>query len=213
MITTAEIKQFEKKALESGITLKDLMDNAGKAVCDAIEDKMELKDKRVLIICYHGNNGGDGFSAASYISKKTPIDILFIGDEDKLSDEAAFFYEQCLNNENIMFTGSPKYINFGHYDIIIDAILGIGSKRSLKNEMAEIINLANQNTAFRVSIDNPTGIDPDTGKIDQTAFEADLIVTFWDIKKGLEQLKDKCVVANISYTKQENSNKRIIDIG
>lgn len=64
------------------------MENAGKAVYDAIRQRFELRDKKILVVCYHGNNGGDGFVAARLLCDEAETDVLFIGDEAKLKKEA-----------------------------------------------------------------------------------------------------------------------------
>jgi adenylate kinase family enzyme len=85
-------------------------------------------------------------------------------------------------------------VDFDAYDIIIDAILGIGIQGMLRNEISAIIDDINNSKAYKVSVDIPTGLDPDTGIVVDKCVNADLIVTFHDMKKGLEKLKDKeCV--------------------
>ncbi|GAG44238.1 unnamed protein product, partial [marine sediment metagenome] len=61
MISTQEMKQLEDSC---GIPKIVLMENAGKAIHEILKEKFDLKDKRILIVAYHGNNGGDGFVAA-----------------------------------------------------------------------------------------------------------------------------------------------------
>ena len=157
---------------------------------------MDLKGKPILVVCYHGNNGGDGFVAARYLSDDAETDLLFIGDENKMRKEALSNFKRIEHNERIQFLVNDD-IDFEGYDIIIDAILGIGIKGRLNREISAIIDGINNSKAFKVSIDIPTGLDPDTGDVVDKCVNADLIVTFHDIKKGLEKFEDKLVVADI----------------
>ena len=78
MITTEEMRKLEDSC---GLSKLSLMGNAGRGIFGAIKDKFDLKGKKILIICYHGNNGGDGFVAANYLADYCEVDIFFIGDE------------------------------------------------------------------------------------------------------------------------------------
>ena len=186
---------------ESGIPRSALMENAGKAVYGSIKERLDLKDKRILVICYHGNNGGDGFVAARHLSDEAETDLLFIGDENKMRKEALANFKRVEHNERIQFLVDDE-VEFDRYDVIVDAILGIGIKGRLNREISAIIDDINKSNAFKVSIDIPTGIDPDTGDVVDKCVNADLIVTFHDMKKGLEKLEDKVVIADIGLAKK-----------
>lgn len=191
-ISSQEMRILEVK---SSIPRINLMENAGRAVYQIIRQKFDLKDKKILVVCYHGNNGGDGFVAARCLSDEAEVDVLFIGDENKLKKEAMTNFKKIEHNEKIQFLVDD--VDFNEYDIIIDAILGIGIQGRLNNEISAVIDDMNNSKAYKVSVDIPTGLDPDTGVVVDKCVSADLIVTFHDIKKGLEKLHDKTVVADI----------------
>lgn len=173
-----------------------LMENAGKAVYQIIKQRFELADKKILVVCYHGNNGGDGFVAARYLCDEAETDVLFIGDESKLEKDALINFKKIEHNDKVQFL-VDDIVDFDEYDIVVDAILGIGIRGRLNREISAIIDDINNSKAYKVSIDVPTGLDPDTGVIVEKCVNADLIVTFHDLKKGLEKIQDKVVVVDI----------------
>jgi len=206
MITTAEMQALENKSEELGVSKIQLMQNAGKGIFKTLKEKFpDLKEKKVLVIAYHGNNGGDGFVAANYLADICEVNILFLGNETKLKPEARLNYDSVLNNVKIQFFDIDFYeidmINFDDYDIIIDAIFGTGINDKIKDQMSNVIDLINESKAFKVAVDVPSGINPDTGEVLDKAINSDLIITFHDIKQGLEKFKDKTVVVDIGIKK------------
>lgn len=197
MISSQEMRILEEKGNIPRITL---MENAGKAVYQIIKQRFDLKDKKILVVCYHGNNGGDGFVAARYLCDEAETDILFIGDENKLKKEALLNFKKLEHNEKIQFLVDDE-VDFDAYDIIVDAILGIGMQGNLNKKISAIIDDINNSKAYKVAVDIPTGLEPDTGMVADKCVNADLIVTFHDIKKGIEKLQDKTVVADIGLQK------------
>ena len=185
---------------ESGIPRSVLMENAGKAVYQEIRQRFDLKDKKILVVCYHGNNGGDGFVAARYLCDEAETDILFLGDETRMGKEAKTNFKKIEYNEKIQFLTNDD-VDFDNYDIIIDAILGIGIKGRLNGEISAVIDDVNNSKAYKVSIDIPTGLDPDSGEVVDKCVNSDLIITFHDMKKGLEKFEGKVVVADIGLPK------------
>ena len=197
MISSQDMRILETR---SDIPRINLMENAGKAVYRAIKQRFDLKDKKILVVCYHGNNGGDGFVAARHLSDEAETDILFLGDENKMRKEALANFRKVEHNDRIQILADDE-VDFDEYDIIVDAILGIGIKGRLNREISAVIDDINNSKAYKISVDIPTGIEPDTGEIIDKCVNADLIVTFHDMKKGLEKFEDKVVVADIGLVK------------
>jgi NAD(P)H-hydrate epimerase len=92
-ISVQEMRELEKK---SGISSAVLMQRAGEGIFNILDKKFDLKNKNILIVCYHGKNGGDGFVAAHYLSQLCEVDVLFIGDESKMSEETLINYKKIL---------------------------------------------------------------------------------------------------------------------
>lgn len=188
---------LEEKSEQNGITRVHLMENAGRGIFNVLKERLELKNKKILIVCYHGNNGGDGFVSARYLCDLAEVDVLFIGDESKLKNSARINYMRLLHNEKIQLVEDEEFIDFDDFDIIIDAILGTGFQGSLRQNIIKIIEKINSSKAFKAAVDIPTGIHPDTGAKAEKFVNADLIITFHDLKHGLAELKDKVVVVDI----------------
>ncbi len=203
MITTNEMRQLEDKC---GIPKIVLMENAGKAICKILKEKFDLKDKRILIVAYHGNNGGDGFVAARHLCDDSEVDVLFVGDESKLKEEALANFKKIENNEKLQMLALES-VDFSDYDIIIDAIFGTGISGEIKGPLAALIKNFGEAKACKVSVDIPSGLNPDTGEKANVFFKPDLIITMHDIKKGLEAYKEKTVVADIGIKTIINNSK------
>jgi len=188
MISIVDMKALEDKSEELGVSKIQLMENAGKGIYEVIKEKYpDLKDKKILIVAYHGNNGGDGFVVARHLSGKAEVDVLFLGDEEKLKEEGKINFERIKNDVMIQLMEDYEQINFSEYDIIIDALLGTGFSGEIKEPIDSVIDMINSSEGYKIAVDVPSGMK----------VEADLVVTFHDIKEGMESLKDKTVIVDI----------------
>lgn len=195
MISPKQMKLLEELSEKHGISRLMLMQNAGRAVFDVMNEEFSLEGKKVLVVCYHGNNGGDGFVAAHYLQGVCKeLKVLFAGDEKYMKKEASVNYNKL---DKRLIIKNKKHINFDDYDIIIDALLGTGIKGKIKEPLSSLIDEINRTKAKKISLDVPTGIDPDSGKMLDKAVEPDLIIAFHDIKKGLESYERKTIVVDI----------------
>lgn len=175
MITVKEMKELEDNSEKKGISKLVLMERAGKGIADEIRKRFS-KDKLILFICYHGNNGGDGFTAARYLLEDGyDTKVLFIGDREKLAKEARANFEKL--NADVFVE------KFFIADMVVDCILGIGAVGELKEPIKGYVEEMNKSDAFIVSVDMPTGLDS------EAAVEADLVITMHDIKPGLDEKK------------------------
>ena len=171
---------------ETGINSLVLMENAGRTSAEIILQKFPDK-KRFLIIAGSGNNGGDGLVVARYLNLyKKDVDIFILAkNEEKLSQDNRtnlnILKNLCLNPkfiyENNLNLLEDYIINS---DVIIDAIFGTGFRPPVKGYREEVIKLINKYKDSKkiVSIDIPSGLSTDTGKIEGVHIEADLTITF-----------------------------------
>ncbi len=185
------MKKWEKQAMETyKVPSLLLMERA------ALSVQKELKNgsynlKKILIACGTGNNGGDGLAVARLLrTDGYDVDVCITGALDKLTPDAKQQLEmyQAISGK---FVTAPAY---DEYTVIVDAIFGIGCNREVSGVAAEVIESINQAAAQVVSIDVPSGISCDTGKVCGVAVKADRTVTFFTEKYGMMMYpgKDYC---------------------
>lgn len=175
VLTKAQITKAEETAVQNGtFSFRDLMLTAGTTTAKIIEEKYPVKNKKIAVLCGKGNNGGDGYVIAEYLKSKG-ADITIIAPFGASVTENAKFYASASTCE---ITNDLK----GDFDIIIDALFGIGFKGELDQSTAEILTKANALPCVRIAVDIPSGVECDTGLVSSTAFKADLTVTFIALK-------------------------------
>jgi NAD(P)H-hydrate epimerase len=172
VLTKDLIKLSEENAVQSGtFSYLELMKIAGDKATEIILQKIDVSNKRVAVLCGTGNNGGDGFVVARNLQEKG-ADVTVITPLGKPTTDSAKHYYKMLDSveitDNLM----------GEYDVIIDALFGIGLNRELSQQVIKILEEINSYGAYKISIDIPSGIECDTGKILGAYFKADLVITF-----------------------------------
>ncbi|MCI8514743.1 MAG: NAD(P)H-hydrate dehydratase [Lachnospiraceae bacterium] len=170
-----------------GIPSLALMERAALAVCRVVCERTDAYS-RVLICCGMGNNGADGLATARMLfQRKTAVEVLLVGDPETCTEEFRTQYTivKRLGIRVGTFSDYEEYIKKETYDILVDAMFGIGLTRPLAGLYRDLIDRINQSDAFVVSVDMPSGISADTGAILGGAVRADLTVTFGCEKLGL----------------------------
>ncbi len=192
-ITSRAMRALEINAQYFGLTLLQLMENAGHSVAQQIVNRFQ-NNKKVTVFCGLGGNGGDGFVAARHLlTAGFKVQVILIGRSRDINHEAAlsnWVILQTLQDKIALSEVSdssllPKIKT----DIIIDALLGTGTKGKLKPPITQTVEEINRASAYKIAVDAPTGIDSDTGDVLGSAVKADLTVTFHRAKKGLENAK------------------------
>lgn len=157
-----------------GIPSMVLMERAALAVADEICQSGCSLDS-VLVICGSGNNGGDGFAVGRILDERgIRVTLAFVGKESSMTEETALQKKIC---EKCGMKISRNFMEH-EYTVIVDAIFGIGLSRNIEGTYAEIIKWINEQSAYIVAADIPSGINADNGKVQGIAVKADLTVTF-----------------------------------
>ena len=166
-----------------GISIEELMQTAGQALAEAVSDI--AGDRRVLFVCGGGNNGGDGYVAASILGS----DVVRLSDPktkatrkrmEQIMGHVHNYEEGCING----------------YGVIVDCALGTGAEAP-QGELCILHQELNSSGKFVISADVPSGLG--TG----IAVRPDVTVTFHDIKTGMtEENCGTIIIADIGMPRE-----------
>lgn len=179
MLSARELRALDINSTWLGVGVEELMENAGRAVAEVLEERTSLAGKRVLVLCGPGNNGGDGFVAARYLLEKgARVRVVLVGEP---KSRAARLNLARLRRLGVKVGRRAKRMDA---EIIVDALLGTGIRGEVREPYRGVIGAINRSAAFKVSVDVPSGLS-DRGE--GYCVAADLVVTFHAPKPGLER--------------------------
>lgn len=179
LLTNAQMRQADALAVSQGISSLDLMENAGRAVADAVFAVSGVS-RQVWICAGPGNNGGDGFVAARLLSARgCAVRLLLLGERERLAGDAA---EMAQRHRGPIERWRGE--EFDPQAVIADAIFGAGLSRPLEGEAADLFAAVNRSGAHVVAVDLPSGINGDSGAVMGSAIRAHQTVTFFRKKPG-----------------------------
>lgn len=172
VLTKDLIKLSEEKAVRNGaFSFRQLMKIAGERATEIILRENNIHNKKIAVVCGTGNNGGDGFVIAKNLNDMGADVTVIIPLGEPTTEDANYYYLQLCDIKT-----TEKFES--KFDIIIDAIFGIGLNRDLSIHIKEIIEKINEQSAVRISVDIPSGIECDSGRIFGNCVNADMTVTF-----------------------------------
>ena len=182
ILNSSQMKQCDVNTMERyGMLSAVLMERAALAAAEEVETCLPQRGKRILIACGTGNNGGDGLAMARLLFlKEYDVTVLFPGTEEKCSTEAARQLNIVRNYGIPVAAQMPE----GEFDVIVDALFGIGLCREIGGVYRDLILQMNERKAWKVAVDISSGVSADNGAVLGTAFCADLTVTFGFAKIG-----------------------------
>ncbi len=188
-----------------------LMENAGHAVYYVILREMGVRNRRFVVIAGIGNNGGDALVVARKLhSNGAAVKVFVVGDPSKYSGPALRNYEivRRLGLETHVIGGEEGLPELraalGWCDAVVDGLFGTGLSRDVGGVYRSVIEEVNGAGKVVFSVDIPSGIGGDDGKVHGAAIRATYTITF-----GLPKLGNvlypgyyyggKLVVSHISF--------------
>ncbi|TAN43368.1 MAG: NAD(P)H-hydrate dehydratase [Nitrospirae bacterium] len=184
IVTAEEMRDIDRRTIRDyGISGRVLMERAGLLVAEKVAELFEKK--KVLVLAGSGNNGGDGLVAARELSRLGwQVKALLPGRKEKLSADCLVQLRAAQK------AGVSAEFRSGldekdlHAAIIIDALFGTGLNKPVSPALAGIMRQVNRSGRPVVSVDIPSGIAADDGRVMGEAVRADLTVTFGLPKRG-----------------------------
>lgn len=188
----------EKEAADSlGITLYELMQRAGEAAFNVARTAYP-ESSHWLILCGHGNNGGDGYVVARLaVAAGIHVTLLALESDKPLPEEASAAREAWLNAGGVIHATDivwPEEI-----DVIIDGLLGTGLRSAPRDPVATLIARANAHSAPVVALDIPSGLMAQIGTTPGAVIQAAHTVAFIALKPGLLTGKARDVTGTLHH--------------
>ncbi len=195
LLRVGQMQEADRLTEAAGTSRTDLMQSAGAAV--ARETMARWSARPVAVLCGPGNNGGDGFVAASVLaSAGWPVRVGLTGPLEALRGDAAFHAARWKGPVEPLDSSVLQGAG-----LVVDAIFGAGLSRPLEPRVVSVLQTARERGMAVVAVDVPSGVMGDTGE-SLGAVQAALTVTFTRKKPGHLLLpgRDLCgalVVADI----------------
>jgi len=186
VVTVEEMREIERRAeAEYGLTSPMLMERAGRSVAEILRAHAggDVRDLDVLVLVGPGNHGGDGRVMGRYLAEWGARVTSFLWRENALerAGQSLPAGEQLEAVREALAT----------VDIVVDAFLGTGHARTLAPTMRQALALTQTERERRpgslitLAVDLPSGLNADTGAVDEGSVAADLTVTLAFPKIGL----------------------------
>ena len=199
-VTGSQMKKIDEAAIEIlGIPGLELMENAGNAVYEEIMTALDdPTGSRVVLVCGAGNNGGDGYVIARYLNMAGVKVCLYstVNPEGLTGDARANYLEAKTLPIKIigLFEGIASDDGLAAFSefsqdltgaaLVVDAILGTGVNREVKDIAKLTIDLINKSGKTVIAVDVPSGIGADDARVYGSAIKADITVALQAPKLG-----------------------------
>ena len=183
LLTVEEMYRADAAAVAGGVPGVDLMENAGRAVADALRSRHGPCP--TVVLCGPGNNGGDGFVAARHLAAADwPVRVALLGAREALTGDAAHHAGLWPGPvEGLDARAVPSLVEGA--EVVIDALFGAGLTRPLEGAARAAVEAVNGQGRVAAAVDVPSGLSGDTGEVvGEVALDAALTVTFFRRKPG-----------------------------
>ena len=195
-ITVKQMMQIEENGHQLGFLRKFMMENAGAVAARYLTENFpDISSKKILVFAGLGNNGGDAFVVARHLAGfDCDVRVILLGSPDKIkTDEAQTNWKilEKMNSVDLIIASDVSDLDI-KADIVVDGILGTGISGKIREPYASAIDLINKSKTFKLALDVPSGLDPDTGNASDKCVNADVTITFHKMKVGMPKRKDIC---------------------
>ena len=212
-IGAEEMRGADRRAQAMGVLGVRLMENAGCAVAAAVK-ALAVQTGRwdkgpILILCGPGNNGGDGFVAARYLSRQgARVVAVLVGTEGRpTGKDAVRNWDRLESEDHVERVHTPVARDLAILGqgvekaaVVVDALLGTGVEGQLRDPIRSAVELIGRARAAGVAIlavDTPTAVNLTSGDLSDPVVQAHVTVTFHRPKTGLLARRGSAVAGRV----------------
>ena len=189
VVTTSQMRNIDTAVIGDNIaTGFSYMLKAGMGLFEAVEEMgLNPGTDEIAVVCGKGNNGGDGFVVGRMLlDKGYRVMCYSLSDGESLVGEARQAFDKYIEKQGNYFhiDDVEDLDGFEGFALIIDAILGTGTKGNPRGLFAEIIKMINKSQIPVIAVDTPSGLDNNTGQPGKPIISANSTVTMGFPKIG-----------------------------
>ena len=178
----ATIRAVEARVIAGGTSGLTLMRRAGSAAWSTF-CRHWPQAQRLTVVCGPGNNGGDGYVLASAARQALrEVWLLEVGDATRLGPDAAECRREALALGAVLGRDLDALVG---RDVLVDALFGLGLNQPPAGAFLAAITAMNAAATPILSLDVPSGLNPDTGATPGACVAAAVTLTFVGLKQGL----------------------------
>lgn len=194
-VTTAQMREADRLMMEEfGVTLLQMMENAGRNLARLARDMFLNSDprgKRVAVLAGPGGNGGGGMAAARRLAAwGASVEVWLAGPSDGLG-EAAAQQLSALRAVGVPVREADDESPPPRAEVVLDALLGYSLEGAPRGGAGMLIRAANAGSAPVLSLDVPSGVDASSGQVHDPAIRAEVTLTLALPKTGLAAARDQ----------------------
>ena len=213
LYTADEMRAVDGRSIKDyGIPGVVLMERAGLAAAAEIM-RVHADPGRAVVVCGSGNNGGDGFVVARHLHVAGwDVECHMVGNPARLPADARVNH-QIVQRLGIAVHDGARRSRLTRADIVVDGLLGTGSRGAPRAEAARAIEAMRRPIGTLVALDVPSGVDGSTGVVAAGAVGADVTVCFHGRKLGTaiepgRSASGRVVVADIGVPPRADEETR-----
>jgi NAD(P)H-hydrate epimerase len=168
--------------LNEPVSSTDLMERAAKACVDWLDSYENLSNKKIVVCCGPGNNGGDGLVIARLLHAKDVKVTAFVPDKtEKFSEDFAINLQRASDNTvEVQLNSTLDQSMLDENTLIVDALFGSGLSKPLTGTYKELVAMINKSKCVTIAIDIPSGLyaDKPVDPAKDTVVKADYTLSF-----------------------------------
>jgi ADP-dependent NAD(P)H-hydrate dehydratase / NAD(P)H-hydrate epimerase len=232
IVTKEEMHRIEAAADVAGLSYAKMMEAAGRQVVEAMDEWIGVQGAQVVVLVGGGNNGGDGLVAARHLLDYAATPRVYVWNRDLSDDDENWRQVAALGISVVRAEEDQDHETLRQWvleaDAVVDALLGTGARVPLPEDLAALLDVVQEACETRrcpldaplcapseglaltaapivVAVDLPSGLEADTGRVDDHTLLADMTVTFAAAKRGQlladgPQAVGKLLVADIGIS-------------
>lgn len=183
LYTSDQVRALDRLAIKQGdVSGLQLMQRAGNAVFMHIVK--HYSNTPITIFCGAGNNAGDGYVVATLAQKNNvSVQLIHIKPPQQLKGDAKLAYNIAYQAKVPMTDFSDKVVLKN--SVVVDALLGTGLKGVIKEAYYNAIELINKSNLVVVAVDLPSGLNANTGDVENICIKATTTISFIGLKQGM----------------------------